>query len=61
MKAHKRKIFDGTRESFNKIVEMQIQALDATDETKARLYSQMTSDEEWEKFQKDFEYKGDLK
>lgn len=61
MKAHTRKIFDGTRESFNKIIETQVNALDVSDETKARLYSKMTSDEEWEKFQKDFEYKGDLK
>ena len=53
MKAHQRKIFDGTRESFNKLVEMQIQPLDISDEMKARLYSKMTTDEMWEKFKKD--------
>ena len=61
MKAHPRKIFDGTRESFNKIVEAQIKTLDVPDNIKAKIYSQMTSDEEWEKFKKDFEFKGDLK
>jgi hypothetical protein len=53
MKAHQRRKFDGSRESWQNLIKEFIESLDARDSTKARLYSKMTTDEMWEKFKKD--------
>lgn len=53
MKAHQRRKFDGSRESWQNLIKEFIESLDARDSTKAHLYSVMTTDEMWEKFKKD--------